>query len=80
MEIPQLLQVSKDDASFPPKVLGEVDAIHLRKVVFTDVPQGSNIFSLCGDHFIDDMPKFTTVEDKEDYRSGIHLNSRLVLV
>lgn len=49
VEVMQLLQVSKDDASLAPKILGNVLSVQQREVVSQDVIQWADILPLC-DH------------------------------
>lgn len=59
VEVQKLLQVSEDDRAFPPQVLRQVSAVHLREVVMDDVTKGANVLPLCGHHLLHDVTQLT---------------------
>lgn len=47
VKVKKLLQVSKDDPSFPPEVLGYVQPVHQGEVVSQNVTQRAYVLPLC---------------------------------
>lgn len=54
VEVAQLLQVSKDDASLAPEVLGDVRSVQQGEVMGEDVAKGADVFSLCEQQLLQD--------------------------
>lgn len=54
VEVAQLLQISKDDASLAPEVLGDVRSVQQGEVMGEDVAKGADVLSLCEQQLLQD--------------------------
>lgn len=65
VEVVDLLQIPKNDASLSPQLLWQVHPLHFREIVVKDVAQRSHILLLCHHHFLHDMLWFAAIQKKE---------------
>lgn len=54
MEVMQLLEIAKDDASLAPEVLGDVCSVQQGEIMGEDVAKGADVFSLCEQQLLQD--------------------------